>query len=107
MAKNQFQQGDILFVRVDLIPTRFRAKGLADHNVIAEGEVTGHKHLLVGDQVELLLGELEGDFAIHAPKGATVTHDEHKPIELPPGEYIGTTVQTVDLPSGRHIHASD
>jgi len=74
------QQGDVLIFEVSQIKGKKRAK-----NHLAEGEATGHYHEAVGEGVLVL--ESDGEMYIDAPNGATVTHQEHKHIELPPGKY--------------------
>ena len=65
---NQFQQGDILFLKVEKIPAHFtKQKG---DKIVAYGEHSGHAHLLVGDEVEILLADLEtqAEIAFTIPK---------------------------------------
>lgn len=88
----QHRQGDILFTKVDKIPENYREG--QDNNVIARGEVSGHKHqLLKGtfyrksgweknsryDETELPIGFC----AVTVP--TQVIHDEHDPVELDEG----------------------
>lgn len=88
----QFRQGDILFEKVDDIPASAQANPERG-GVVAYGEHTGHVHEVVGEDVLLYeIAPLSGDelanrlFA-NVPMGGTVTHQEHGPIELPPGRY--------------------
>ena len=57
--------------------------------VLAEGEKTGHRHYLSGRNVELY--ELATDPSVKICRvgagGATLRHEEHGPLELPPGDY--------------------
>lgn len=62
-----------------------------DHTILAHGEVTGHFHLATGDGVALY-----DDFTLEAPHGAEVTHQEHNPITLPPGNYTRLIVREFD-----------
>lgn len=78
-----YQHGDVLIVAVDGIPGG--AKKLK-HTVLAEGEATGHHHVAVGDDLELREDE-NGVLWLSNPNGCTVTHEEHKQIAVPPGEY--------------------
>jgi hypothetical protein len=64
-----------------------------DHTRLAEGEVTGHYHEVVGDEVALY-----DDDTVEVPRGATVHHQEHKPVVIPPGEYERRIVQEFDHP---------
>ncbi len=54
-------------------------------NVIAEGEVSGHYHLLnSGALYEVLNSE---DLYLKANKKTKITHNEHLPIKLSSGTY--------------------
>lgn len=61
------------------------------HTKLAEGEHTGHFHLASGEGVALY-----EDFTFEAPHGAEVTHQEHNPIALPPGNYTRLIVREFD-----------
>jgi len=84
------RQGDVLLERVaDELGTEIKLLG-NEHprlreGVIAEGEVTGHAHRLVGE------GALKrtnlGTVAI-VYGGAEVVHEEHDKIELEPGIWL-------------------
>ncbi|MCK9569284.1 hypothetical protein M0R72_10135 [Candidatus Pacearchaeota archaeon] len=70
------------------------AKKLAG-NHLAEGEATGHFHAAVGTDVTVFdLGD--GVLVLDAPEGATVEHQEHGPITLPPGLYDRHIVKEYD-----------
>lgn len=79
-ARRKVSHGDVYLVPVDVVPKG--AKKLK-HCILAEGEVTGHCHAVVGDGVELF--EKDGVLYCSAPNGAVVTHEEHKTIEVPNG----------------------
>lgn len=84
--KNQIQQGDVLFQRVSQLP-----KGclkLPEENgklIIARGEQSGHHHAITTK--EAVLWELEGDLYLEATAPVTITHEEHKALEIPEGIY--------------------
>jgi hypothetical protein len=61
------------------------------HTRLAEGEVTGHYHEAVGEDCALF-----EDWTLDAPNGCEVTHQEHKTVEIPPGEYERSIVQEFD-----------
>jgi hypothetical protein len=61
--------------------------------VIAEGEVTGHAHR-VCELAEVV--EEDGVKIVKAPNGTTVTHEEHGPKILAPGEYRTGIAQEYD-----------
>ena len=55
------------------------------NNHIGEGEHTGHFHLAQGEEVEVF--EEKESMELHTPNGCSVTHQEHKIIEIPAGRY--------------------
>ena len=87
---NQFRQGDVLLLPVDSIPG-----GLVKTKkvVLALGEVTGHSHTIFDNNVigyaatEDALVEYVEVKASKTKKKATVKHEEHGDIPLPPGKY--------------------
>lgn len=82
------RQGDVLLVPIDRVPetaapVRPHRRGL----VLAEGEVTGHAHVIAGSGAELL-GEESSDRAflrVLEEAGVALTHEEHATILVPPG----------------------
>ena len=82
-VSNTWQQGDLLGRRIDSIPVgkqKVLAKGRC---VLADGEHTGHQHVIESADAELIqIGEL---ILLNLTSQATVKHPEHKPITLSPG----------------------
>jgi adenine-specific DNA methylase len=83
------RQGDLLFRPIDTIPTYTALP--VDGNVVALGEVTGHKHQCKGGLVQLYadpLNQVDGqiDF-IEVKEETTLSHEEHNAILLPKGKY--------------------
>lgn len=75
------RQGDLLFKRVSDQPKQVETKQL----VIAEGEVTGHNHVLIADMDSVILG----DKTIFSVSGkAKLVHPEHDTIEFGAGTYM-------------------
>jgi len=63
-------------------------------SVLAEGEMTGHAHRL-----PLIVDVFEREDGIRefcTEKKAKLVHEEHKVIEIPPGEYESGIVVEVD-----------
>jgi len=96
-----FQHGDVTIKPIAKIPEDIeRQKNM----VLAEGEVTGHKHVVKGLGALVFVTEAGKRF-LSLPNGGTVTHEEHNPIEVPAGTYeigqvrkkdhIAETVRTV------------
>jgi hypothetical protein len=85
-----YRQGDVLLVPAE-IPAAAQTKGNSKRIVLAEGEVTGHHHVLEGDKLEELL--LPGDVAemnqrfVNVVEEAELTHPEHATIAIPAGQY--------------------
>lgn len=80
-----YRQGDVMLMRVDSLPPGAKKEEVAERIVLAYGEVTGHAHAL-DTALAVAYSHNEGRF-LEAHEGATVRHEEHGPIELPPGYY--------------------
>ena len=63
-------------------------------NCVAYGEVTGHAHRL--DRKAVVYEDGNGAITLESKDGSTVTHEEHKPIALPPGDIDVSIVQEYD-----------
>lgn len=82
--KQTYRHGDLFFTPVDKLEG-----SEVKHNgsfVLAEGETTGHKHLLTADRMTIRKTE-DGRFYLSLETPGTITHEEHKTIVLPPGIY--------------------
>jgi len=76
------RQGDVL-----LIPVSEPTSGKQlDHLTLAEGEVTGHRHRISQGEAELY--ERDGTLYLKVlSPTALLTHEEHKPITIPQGDW--------------------
>lgn len=84
----RYRQGDVYIQEAEKIPCKVKQVSEA---VLAHGEVTGHKHVVVPDTEETLIvyGENgDGKFVEISGGTATVRHEEHAPVTLPPGKYF-------------------
>ena len=91
---NAYRQGDVV-LRFGKVPVV--AKKLS-HKVLAEGEMTGHKHQVT--EGDATLYEHEGTLFLKVESDtATLTHEEHGPIVLPQGEFE-VTIQREYTPDG-------
>lgn len=96
------QQGDVIIEVAD-IPKGAKKidKGHFAHllgirgYVLAEGETTGHAHC-ISDVENVEMVEKDGMFFIRVLKDVTVTHEEHKPVKIPPGIYRVRKVREYD-----------
>jgi hypothetical protein len=86
-----YQQGDVLIKKVK----SFSGGKKLDHLRLAEGEATGHAHKVSEGKAELY--EKDGIMYLRVNSDtATVTHEEHKEIELSRGDYEINIVQEYD-----------
>ena len=132
MNYKKYQQGDVVMLKVDdeYFKDNVHSTGnqyevtqynTQSHNnpVLAFGEVTGHKHqihmkdMLDKAEVTLHMG-YNGKVGEDTPNGFIVqnenvilTHEEHNPIELPPGKYIVKIVREFDHIAGRSRYVAD
>lgn len=88
----KIQQGDVLLRSCATIPGKAKKK---TDTIVAYGEVTNHKHEVIGEGVEVFEDET-GVLYVSAPSGGRIRHEEHDPIELPPGNYTISIVQEYD-----------
>lgn len=81
-VKEAFRQGDVIFIKRLKLPKNTCKKG---DNVIAHGELTGHKHQTSGN-ADVYVAK-DGTLYVDVKDSAAVTHEEHGKIELPSGTY--------------------
>ena len=84
-----FRQGDLVFRQVDEVA---EGKPL-DKLVIAEGEVTGHHHVLIAEAGSLIRGN-KTKFTLTGK--AKLVHPEHDTIPFSIGTYIVLTEKEHD-----------
>lgn len=95
MNTETVRQGDVLLRRVDSIPGEARAAEKKDQAgndriVLAYGEVTGHAHAIHDlDAVDVFVTG-EGVMYLQVKSEASLRHEEHGTITLPPGNYERT-----------------
>lgn len=78
----QIQQGDTLYFPINQLPEGLEKQ---KDNVIQHGEGTGHAHRLVGG--EIYIEPKTKEKYLRLVKPSRVVHEEHHPINLPPGQY--------------------
>lgn len=88
---DQLQQGDVLLTIVPSMPRGGRTVPMSDRwqgYLVAEGEATGHAHVLEGAGV-LEVREVDGVlYARIGEPGARLRHDEHHYTELSPSTVV-------------------
>lgn len=80
-----WRQGDVLFRAVREIPQGKRRKRANGH--ILEGEATGHIHRIADVAAAEVLEIGEGLYLSVGDAGVSIVHEDHRPVELPPGNY--------------------
>ncbi|NEN99662.1 MAG: hypothetical protein F6K50_30550 [Moorea sp. SIO3I7] len=76
------RQGDVILLPVEQINGQ-----QLPHLTLAEGEVTGHSHRISDGVAQLY--EKNGILYLQVlSETATLTHEEHQPIELPKGSWM-------------------
>ena len=130
MLYKKYQQGDVVMFKVDDEYFKSNTKSGHDsvveyhgkqptHAIVAFGEVTGHTHqvnmanMLKEAGVTLHMGynrkagtDVPDGFVVQN-EGVILTHEEHDPLELPPGKYIVRIVREFDHISGRSQNVAD
>jgi hypothetical protein len=80
------RQGDVLLSPSSNFFYRLKCRKLS-HLTLAHGEVTGHSHRITEGEAELYQ-ENDTLYLEVLSKTATLTHEEHKEIEIPQGTWI-------------------
>lgn len=90
-----YQQGDVVLVKLDSFPNTVAADTALKTKVIQEGEHTGHAHRITGGAADLYqVGEQK--YLRAYASGASITHEEHLPVEIEEGEYEVRIVRQKD-----------
>lgn len=81
------RQGDVILIPVDPEEMNVNLGEKLPHLILAEGEVTGHRHQI--SQGQAVLYQRNGTLYLKVlSKQATLTHEEHKPIQIPQGMWM-------------------
>lgn len=93
----QIQQGDVLLQQVKQIPTGTKARtpGTRGH-VLAEGEATGHAHVIDATEGLELREAPDGTLYARITSAVELRHEEHQTVTVPPGVYKVGKVQEFD-----------
>lgn len=89
-----YQQGDVLLKVSEIPEGAKKVKPVGGRLILAAGEATGHHHA-IADCPEVDLFKKDGVLYLAVKEEpATLTHEEHGPIDVAPGEYeIGQVVE--------------
>lgn len=78
-----FQHGDVVIVPAQIPKEIEKLKT----NVLQEGELTGHAHRLFGDGFTVFQEPKSKQKFLRLVEPVALRHEEHKEIQLPPGDY--------------------
>ncbi len=94
----QIQHGDVLLQEVARVPTAAVRIPNEGGVVVARGEKTGHNHVIKSDRANLWTLTRDGvtELYLEVESPVTITHDEHKPLPIPPGIYRVGRVKEYD-----------
>lgn len=84
------RQGDVFLKKVSKLPTGLKKKD----NILAYGEVTGHKHQVVGKAIVLTDGTTQ---YVDVQSEAELIHEEHQKHLLQKGAYKVILQREVNL----------
>ena len=84
--KKFYRHGDIAIHSIEELPEGLKEKFSGSSFVLAEGETTGHKHVIVADRVEIL-EDKNGRWYMRLGSPAEIKHEEHQTIVIDPGIY--------------------
>lgn len=88
MKTKQYRQGDVLIERVTKIVRKETKRKSLHRIVLAEGEATGHAHVLETDPKDPADWWKDGEEQFASVNGpAVVVHEEHSSIKLEEGTY--------------------
>lgn len=107
---NQIQHGDVLFNRIPQLPGGLVFVPRHGRKIIvAEGEATGHNHVIESDKATLWALEKDGETQLYleVAEPVTITHEEHKPLPIPEGIYEIGRVKEYDYFSEMEKHVVD
>lgn len=91
----QQQHGDVLLLKLTRLPENLvRRKPRVDGKIVlADGEVTGHAHVM-DCETAVLMEDKDGTLYLDVKDNTVLTHEEHGPQTVEPGMYeIGRVVE--------------
>jgi hypothetical protein len=89
----QHRQGDVWLEKVARLPENRKLVSKGTRAVLAEGETTGHAHVLESERVELFLDK-DGEMFLETLPGLFVHEDHVPPQTVEPGIYKVIRQQT-------------
>lgn len=86
--KTHYRQGDVLIVAVAKLPNDMTPVDReAGRVILAHGELTGHSHAISDKHASLRATEAGRTFLTILDNPASLGHEEHSTVTIPPGLY--------------------
>jgi len=99
------QHGDVLVFRINALPQGLKRQAPKDGRIVlAEGEATGHAHVIAALEDCDLYADEDGILYLEVRAEVDLTHEEHATQTIAPGVYRVDRVREVD-PFENEIHA--
>lgn len=98
MNKNQRQQGDVIYQRIDKLPEGIKEVKRKEGKIIVMHGEGGHTHCI--SDVDAMFYEKDGKFYLKNEKSVTLTHEEHNYQIIEPGIWEIGQVREKDWLSG-------
>ena len=103
-----YRHGDVILKQVPELPKNFHIITHQPFCVLAEGETTGHQHVLTAFQSNLLLVETDDhERFVKLDSPAKLLHQEHKPIQVSVGVYEILREREYDFLGHRPVPVED
>jgi hypothetical protein len=101
--KTIYRHGDLMITPCKSIPSSIDKKS---DTILLEGEATGHMHALKKGEVYPIEPTNENNFLLgyfEVKEKTSLTHPEHKTIEVPPGKYKFFAQREYDPQENRRV----
>ena len=82
-----YRHGDLTLISISKLPEGLKPFSEGKENVLALGEITGHKHTLLTDTNVEVFEDNKGIKYFNLPDEARITHQEHGVKTLVPETY--------------------
>lgn len=104
--KKIYRHGDLGFTSTEENISTLKKVG-SNRFVLALGETTGHKHVISAERgtLDIYKDEKTNQIVLVIDGKSVITHEEHKPIEIPTGVYRMKNQQEYDyhMLAGRQV----
>ena len=87
---NLYRHGDLIFKELTELPSDLTEMNVDKSFVLALGEVTGHKHVMVAEKKGdmKVYKDRQGRYILSISEPTKLSHEEHKTLTFKPGLYI-------------------